>query len=378
MISKVRIKIMGIASYSIKMLLRKKIDIFNIEYHEDYTVFTISHDDLEKLENESIEILNFGGIKNLLIELKRHRHFICSVILSIVIMVFLSNVVFNVTVVHSNRDIRELIEDELYDAGVKPFTLKKSFKEIQEIKNRIRDEHPNEIEWLEINDDGMRYTVRVEERIITEPETHKDYCNIISTKDATILNIISKKGQTIVNSQEFVKKGSVLISGEVKFNDEVKSHVCADGVVYGNTWYKVAISVPYEHVEKEYTKNKSNNLAFEVGSKYARIFKVHFDKYDVEKIQLFKFGKFAIYKEVIHEYRTISKTYSYDEALKEALKEAREHLKINIGDNAEILSEKVLQSEEYNSIISLEIFYSVKEVISKVEEKEYISEEELE
>ena len=41
----------------------------------------------------------------------------------------------------------------------------------------------------EIIEDGMKYTVKVEERIITKDEKTKEYCDIISTKSAVISNI---------------------------------------------------------------------------------------------------------------------------------------------------------------------------------------------
>lgn len=377
--NRVRIKTTLEPKFSIRMLLRKGISVYNIEYGKDYTVFTIDAKSIEDLDEETFQIESIMGLKNIFLKLKRNIHFFISIIISLVILVFLSNVCFNVNVIHSDKNIRVMLEDELYDAGIKPFSFKKSFKEIQEIKNRIREEHPNDLEWLEVIDDGMKYTVRVEERIITEKKEEEPYCDVISTRDATVLNIVASKGQMVVGPQDFIKKGAVLISGDVKFNEEVKAQVCASGKVYGNTWYKTSISIPYRHEEKTYTGRKSNNIGFEFGSNYNRIFKVHFDKYDVTKTPLFKLGRFALYKENVQEYESEFKNYTKEEALEAGKKEAREHLKINLGEDASILSEKVLQTSEYNSIISIEIFYSVKEVISTTVTKEITgNKEELE
>lgn len=362
--NKVSIKMPGYDRFAIKYLRRRDVDILNINYSKDGNIYTIFEHDLEKLDENSYEIVIFGGIKKWARVLYRNRHFLLASIQVIMIMLFLSNVIVSVEIIHSNKDVRMLIEDELYDHGVKPFIMKKSFKELQKIKETIKNEHPSDIEWLEIVDEGMRYTVRVEERIITDEKSEPEYCNVISTKDAVVLSSVPKKGQEVVVPNDFVKKDSVLISGKVTFNEETKSYVCASGVVYGNTWYRVAIAMPYGHVEKNYTKKRKNNIAFEWGSVYNRIFKIHFDEYDVTKKKMFSLGKFALYKEVVEEYVSEEKTYSEEEALNEAMKEAREKLLVKLDSESEILNEKVLQSSSYDSIMNVEMFYSVKEIIS--------------
>jgi len=370
--NKIRIRINDEVKYVVRTLYRMKIDVYDIEYRSSGNVYTILESDLDKLNEEYYEIVSYKGVKGFIYKLKRHRHFIVSVLLCIGMMFLISNVIVDVDVIHSDKDIRVLVEDELYDLGVKPFVWKKSYKEIQEIKTKIKDNYPNDIEWLEIIDEGMRYTVRVEERIITELESEPDYCNIVSTRDATVLNIVSSKGQTIVEVNDYVKKGATLISGEIKFNDVTRSHTCAEGVVYGNTWYKVNISVPFEHTVKEYTGEEAYNLGVEFGSVYNRIFRVHMDEYDVDKRKIFGLGRFALYKEKVREYKSKREIYSEEEALDRALNEAREKLLIKLDSESEILSEKVLQSSTHDSIISVEIFYSVKEVISERIESEYV------
>ena len=367
--SKVRIRMPGYDSYAINYMSRRGIDILNVEQRKDGNVYTIWMDDVEKFDEKVYEIVNYLGIKRVLLTIFQNRHFLFAILCSMIIMVFLSHCVFEVEVIHANKDVRVLIEDELYDHGVRPFMIKKSFEELQEIKKTIKNEYPEEIEWLEINDDGMKYTVRVEERIITRKENEPEYCNVVSTKDAIVLGSVAKKGQVKVQTNDFVKKDDVLISGEITFNDKTMSHVCADGEVFGNTWYKVAISVPLLHTSKEFTGARKGNLGWEFGSTYNRIFKVHYDEYDVKKVKLFSIGKFALYKEEVAEYVSKEMEYTEEEAMEEALKQAREKLSVKLDEHSKILSEKVLQSSSYDSIISVEIFYSVKEIIgTKVEE----------
>ncbi len=373
--NKIKIKILEDSHYAIKSLYRNHIDVYNIDYKETGNVYTIDERDLEKLNLDNVEVISYKGLKSIFFKLKRHRHFIGATLLSLLLVFLASNVIVDVNVIHSDKKIRLLVEDELFDLGIKQFIIKKPFDKIQEIKEKIKEKHPNEIEWLEIIDDGMKYTIRVEERIITKSDKVPDFCNIISTKDAVVLSATAAKGQSIVSNNEFVKKGDVLISGEIKFNETTKSHVCASGTVYGNTWYRVSISLPYEHSIKNYTGKKKGNLAFEFGSVYNRIFRVHYDEYDVEKRRIFGLGKFALYKETVKEYKSQKEMYTEEEIMDQALKTAREKLEIKLAEDATILSEKVLQSNTYDNTISVDIFYAVKEVISTQVESEYIEKE---
>lgn len=363
--NKIKIKAPFYDKYVIKTFRAKNIDIYNIEYDEDGTIYTIDEKDFDSIDQDTFKIVSYRGIKQFISKLYTYRHFIISVIISLTLLIFASQVVIDVKVIHSDKDVRSLIENELYGLGIKAFTMKKSFSELQDIKAQIKEDYPDDIEWLEIVDDGMRYIIRVEERIITDKEKARPYCNVISKRDAVILSSVASKGQSVVGTNDFVKKGDILISGSIKFNEATKAHTCAEGTVYGNTWYRVSVSIPLEYEEKKYTGKKKYNLGIENGSVYTRIFKIHYEDYDVEKTRLLHLGSFSLYKEKVLETKTEKGRYTDEEALKEAKKKARENLQVKLDDEAVILNEKVLQSEIYDSIISVDIFYSVKEIISE-------------
>ena len=103
---------------------------------------------------------------------------------------------------------------------------------------------------------------------------------------------------------------------------------------------------------------------------------MHLDKYDTDKKKIFSFGNFTLYSETLKEYKTVEKEYTENEAIDEALKLGREKLYLNLDKDASILSEKVLQTNRYDSIIEMDIFYSVKEIISEQVEREIPKEEE--
>lgn len=366
---KIRIKVAEDNRFTVRLFQRMGIDIYDIEYWESGNIYTIDNSDLDKIPIE-VEVLSYKGFRGLIRYIEYHKHFVLAVLLSILEMFAIGNIVLKVEIVHNDKQIRELVEEELEKYGIHPLMIKSSFAKIQNVKERILEDLPENLEWLEIIDDGMKYTVRIEERIITEQKEEPEYCDIVSTKDAMVLTSKVEAGQQIVDLNDYVKKDSVLISGAVKFNEATKSYVCARGEIYGNTWYTVNVSVPFTHTLKDYTGKTHRNFAFEYGSKRTSIFKVHFEKYDTDRKVLLKLGKFVFYSELNREYVSKEERYTEEEVRELALKLGREKIGENLDRRSRILDEKVLQSDTYNSIIEMDIFYSISEPIGRSVERE--------
>lgn len=367
--NKVDILILDDSSHVINFLLNRKINIYNIKATSKGNVYTISNKDIEKIPFD-IKILSFSGIKRYLYGIKRCKYFIIGIIISIIEMFLLSHVILEIDVLHNEKEIRDLLYEELENNGIHQFMIKKSFQDIQNIKTKIKNNNKDKIEWLEIIDDGMKYTVRVEKREKVSTKKESKFCDIISTKDAVILNSAIYRGQANVDINDFVKKGSTLINGEIKFNEETKAYTCAEGEIFGNTWYTVNIKIPSLHTIKRYTDNKKVNFSIGYKDNEKTVFKSHFKKYDIIKRKLIKIGEFKIYKVLEQEYVEATQNYTSEELTKVALKQARKKIKEKIGDKGTIIFEKVLQTDEYDSIIVMDIFYSIKEPIGERVERE--------
>ena len=49
----------------------------------------------------------------------------------------MKNIILKINVIHSNIKVRELVYSELYDNGIKIFSIKKDFNKLENIKNKI-------------------------------------------------------------------------------------------------------------------------------------------------------------------------------------------------------------------------------------------------
>ena len=127
---------------------------------------------------------------------------------------------------------------------------------INKIKKQILEKHKNRIEWLEIENVGTKYIIRVEERILNNIEENGSPRDIVAKKDAIIKRIDAYSGEVLKNKLDYVRRGDIIISGNIHLNEEVKNHVEAKGKVYGEVWYKVSLEYPLHYEEVTYTNKK--------------------------------------------------------------------------------------------------------------------------
>ena len=349
-------------------LNRLDVDIKEIQYEEEYLKFKILDKDLKKIKkyliSYKVEILDETGIYKLKKELKKNNLIIIGIIFASIVFLILSNVIVKINVIHENSQLRELILNSLEEKGVTTFSFKKSYEEYESILNSIKEEYRNQIEWIEIEVEGMIINVRVEERIINNYEKDYSTCHIVASKSGIIRSIKTTKGVTEVSINDYVTKGEVLINGSIKLNDEIKENVCAAGEVYAEVWYKVSANIPLTEEIYEDTGKMRYNLMIKNNSKETVLLKSRINKEKrVENILLFRLFGIEVYLQ--KEYEIESKIYNYkEEAAISKLKELiEEKLKLKLNKFESIIDEKVLQKELKNNNIYIDMFIAVKEQI---------------
>lgn len=345
----------------IKKCITNNIPLYNINYQKDYLLVTINQEDLKNIKKlnyySKITVYEYKGKKKHLLNIKANFYNIILLILFISLIYFYSNVIVSVEVKHENQEIINKVNKLLIENNIKKYTLTKNNQELNAISDKILEENRDFLDFISITRNGMKYIVNIEERIIKNEEKETGFCHVVATKDGVIENIIAKKGVIVVEKGMSVKKGDILISGEIALNEEIKDNTCANGEVYANTWYKININYPLNKVTKEYTKRiKINIKAF---GKYLKT--RLYEKYDEEKI--FSINNVKLVRQ--KEYTLKTEKLSHDEALNLALEAAEEKLKEKLNDNSTIIDKKVLKESQNNSTIELEVFISVNESIGE-------------
>lgn len=378
--SKVSLKIKGRnINRFIKKLTTKKINILSLNQinRNEVKILIYKEDYEEVLKIKSIyEVLEedtFGYIKIKKL-IKLNTHLIICILIGFVLFLLLTNMVFDIEVVHSNKDLRNLIKEELKENGINKYNLKKSYKKLNEIKEKILNDHPDEIEWLEIETKGTKYIVRVEEREIIKTKEDNLPRNIVAKKDAIIKKVTASKGVIDKNADDYVKKGDVIINGDVIL-EETKSmgKVKAEGKAYGEVWYVTKTEYPFVYYEEKETGNKKESYNIKILNKDIEL---GFNKYKNKKVKedvILSHPLLPI--KLVHqnqkEVKIISEVLTFDEALIKAKEKSIKQMEKNLKKDEYIIRSKYLKSSVKENTIEVEMFFAVYEDITDYKEIEW-------
>lgn len=372
LISKISLNIKGKnINRFIKKLRTKRIEILSLKYKNpneaDIIIYKKDYETVLKIKSiyDVTELDVFGLIK-IKRKIKISKHLIILTIIAFAIFLFFTHVIFDVEVIHSNKDIRNLLLNELKAEGIKKLSFKKSYNEISKIKEKILNKYPDKIEWLEIEEIGTKYTVRVEERTIVKEEESNTPRNIIAAKDGVLKKVIAEKGDIVKDMNDYVKKGDMIVNGELIFNEKVTGKVRAEGKAYAEVWYVTKTEYPfatYTETETGKTKDiyaiKFLNHTFEF-----TLHKFKTKKIEEEDIVKHPLIPLKLVKQKQKETKVTDQILTVEEAINKAKEKAENDIKKNLSKDEYIIRSKYLKSTVKESIVEVEMFFAVYEDIT--------------
>lgn len=362
----------------LKTLISNNIYFSNYTIKDNKVIFIINYEDLELLSKlANINVIKYYGLVGIKKFLKKHYILLTSFILSYIIIIILSNVIFKVEIVTNNQVLKDNISYYLNYYGIVKYKFVKSNKYIENVKEKILLENKDTIEWISINREGVKYVVNVTPRVISNRVSVDKPSDIVSKKDALIKYLVVTGGSSVKEVNDVVKKGEVIISGNVVKFDKVVGTTRSKGEVFGEVWYTVNISIPFKHVIYEKTGETINHIYLDIfGHKFTLV--GHYITNNsinevsvlVDKPYLF----FKLMKESKELYNYKEVNLNSESAFKEALERADKSISNKLDTNEYIIERKVLKKDVFSSKIDIELFYRVYENIG--EEKEITLESE--
>lgn len=376
LISKISLEIKGKnINRFIRRLRSNKIDILKLKYKNKNEVCIIIYKkDYEKLlkiksiyDVTELEVFGFLKIKKIA---HKNRHVILFLIICFILFILLTKMIFDIEIIHSNSEIRKLLKSELKQNGIKKYSFKKSFDKVDKIKEKILNKYPNKIEWLEIEEIGTKYVVRVEERKIPKGKEEEKPRNIVAKKPGIIKKVIAEKGDIVKDMDDYAEKGDLIITGDLIFNEEVKDKVAAKGKVYAEIWYTTKTIYPLAIGKKHKTKNKKNIYALKFLNKTYEftLKKYKFKEIKEKEIIRHKLLPISLVKQNQTEVKVTNQIMTYEQALEMAKKESVDKIKEGLKENEYIIRTAYLKSNANNSTIEVEMFFAVYEDITDYQE----------
>lgn len=353
-----------------KFLIKRNIFYSNLMKSEEDIIVKIKFSDFRILKRNygkrKIKILSYYGYKKVKEFLKTEYLILLSTILGIIIIYLMSNMIFDIEIVTSNKIIRNKITEELKEYGIEKYKFIKSYRKIEKIKIDILEKNKDSLEWLEISRNGTKYIVNLTERIKNEEIKQEELKNIVSSKDALILKIINRRGTSLKVVNEYVYKGETIVSGNIMRGETLVNTVNADADVYGEVWYTVNVTVPFKYVEYAPTGKIVNRYYLKFPFFDMTLFGFYKGNNAIKEKEVILDKSFLLFKlirerNVLYSY----KTYKVNEemALKEAIKRAEKSIKVTLNNDEHIIDKKVLKNSSFSSKINVEVFFRVYENI---------------
>lgn len=365
----VRIKGHDIKSF-IRNLHKKRINLNELKIYEKEFYAKLNQKDFDKLmeikTSYEIEVIKKYGVVHYKEVIKNNIIFLISIFISILILLILENMIFEVEIVTNDSKIRKILNEELEKYDIEKYNLVKPYNTIQEIKSKILENNKDNIEYIEIERIGTKYVIRVEKRIINNLTKENKIRHVVASKNGIIKKIEADKGEILTKVNDYVAKGDILISGEIHKGEDVLDNTRADGKIYAEVWYKVKVTIPIKYYEEKKTGKSENIISINILDYNINFFEKEKYKDKKEKETILFSDFFNLFKISYKNLEELEVNDSINLITSEntAVKYAREKIISQLSDEEYIISQKKLKTTLNDSTIKVEVFFKVYENIT--------------
>lgn len=332
-----------------------------------------------------VSFTNKKGYPFLIKRFTRKKEIVIALILSLLLIIFLSNIIWEVKITGVPKDIEEKISKQLDNYGIHSGAWTFSLDSASAIQQELVKDVP-ELLWVGVHKKGTTFFLEGVEKIIVKEEEVKGPRHLVATKKGVIQSIYVSKGLPKVKVNDYVEPGDVLVSGDITMKDEDEEKekekekkqsdlVVAEGDITAKTWYEMNVTIPLEARHEKLTGNKKKKHYVRIGNFQLPVwgFKqpdyeaIHTDTSE-NPVYFFKWKlPIKIVESVLSEKRYNKVKRSKEDAIDVGIEQAKNELQLQIGPDAKILTEKVLHETTENGKVKLNLYIAVEENIAKAE-----------
>jgi similar to stage IV sporulation protein len=322
-----------------------------------------------------MRIISKQGLPFLLSKMYKRKFFAAGVVLFVFLLMAMSSFVWKVEVEGNERIPEEQILTYAREAGVFPGQLKFRVPDGEEIQHRLAMRLP-QASWVGFRLEGTRAVITVVEKRETEEERERSPgpVHLVARRSALIYDMRVEQGKPVVQVNDMVKKGQLLVSGIYGNPEEDGSErvVGAKGKVWGEVWYDSDVVVPLEQKRKVYTGNRDRGYYPYVASRIIRLpflYPVPFKDFEtVERAHVLRLFHWRLpigwVVEERLEMKWIKRRLTPEEAIRLGKERARADVREKIGPDGRILLEKVLQPRVDSGKVYMKVHFDVIENIA--------------
>lgn len=257
----------------------RQINLYSLEIERHTLKGCMKPEDFFKLApirrktKVKIHILEKHGLPFFFYRCKRRKAFFLGIVLSVVILLFLSGRLWNIEIQGNVKYSTEEILDFLYTEGVVHGMTGKSV-DCSEIASAVRKEF-SDITWVSAKLEGTKLLVTIKEGIfaVQDEDTKETTCDIVSDSAGVIVQMVTKSGISQKKVGEECKVGDLLVSGVLGLTNDDQEivryegvHADADIYIKRNKAYYREIPLTYEKMV--FTGKKKTGIFIKLNNFY--------------------------------------------------------------------------------------------------------------
>lgn len=262
------------------------IYLWNLSTSENYYEMNITIKDYKKLKpvirktKTKVIIVERSGFPFFLYRFRNRRFFFAGFMLCILAIIYFSTFIWNIKITgnysYSTEDIIRFLESIEVSTGMKSSSVKCS-----EISRQIREKYDDVI-WVSSSLEGSNLIISIKENedsknIILDKSENLPY-DLVAEDDFEVTRIIPRAGIVNVKEGDIIKKGTVLVSGQIPIYNDAKEiisyqYCVSDAEIYGkkeisyeDKLCKTIFNKDYYEIHKTEYFVKIGDLRFRLGS----------------------------------------------------------------------------------------------------------------
>lgn len=386
------------------------IFLWDIKNHGDHYTMCISLKGFYQLRSITkktgtrVAITGRYGLPFFLKRIQKRKIFIVGFIGSFLFLFWMESFIWNIELQGNFYVTRDVFMDFLEENNIHS-GMKKNKVDIEALEKAIRNEY-DIVTWTSAQIEGTKLIIQLKENDLITDEQEKEGqeeegqidtngYHLIADKDGTIVSIITRSGIPKVVEGTEVKKGDILVEGQIPiYNEDTtirRYEYCkADADILLKSSFAVTEKLNEKYEKKNYTGKEKVRFFLMIGQQKLQIpfLGKSYECFDVleEKEQLCLFESFylPVYfgKETVREYLKEEGVYSKEE-IKNKFEEKVQKFMQTLEEKGVQIIEKNVTINKYKGTWSMKVNFTVTETVGtlkKVEpvlmEKEALMEEE--
>ena len=236
----------------VNLCSKNRISVWNIKSNTNEMLISMRIKDYVRLKNlrknikfpPKFKIYKKIGLPFILKSYEKRKGVAVGIILSLILLNFLSNYVWDIRVVGNEKIPTNEITSVCEELGVKIGIRKRTIDTYSLSPSLILK--CDGIAWCSFNIEGSVLTVEISEEKDSQNDNEKSASNMIATFDGVIKSMKISSGTNIVHIGDAVRKGDLLVSGAINYGEKTNFIKC-EGEVIAETERTFVKSIPSKY-----------------------------------------------------------------------------------------------------------------------------------